>query len=264
VFRVTGKGAEDLIEGAANWRIWHLMGTAELRRRYVRSRLGQFWLTLSTGSTVAALGVLWSYLWNMPVAQLLPYFAVSLVVWTFMAAFFTDACSAFVTSGHYYLNQRMTFATAIYALAWRNLIILGHNSIIISVVMLIFGVAIGPTIVLVLPALLLCTIAGIGVAYLVAMISARFRDVAQIIGNLMQVLFFVTPVLWTETQIPPAQHWIVDVNPFALFLALIRAPLLNEELPLSSWGSALLATAVIYAAALPLIGRFRQRIIHWV
>ena len=53
-------GACDIAEGLRNWRIWHLMGTSELRRRYARSRLGQFWLTLSTAITVVTLGAVWS------------------------------------------------------------------------------------------------------------------------------------------------------------------------------------------------------------
>jgi len=264
VFRAGWEGAEEFSEGAKSWRIWHLMGTAELRRRYVRSRLGNFWLTLSMGATIGALGVVWSFLWNMPVAELLPYIAVSLVGWAYISGFFIDSMSVFVSSGRYYLNQRMTFATAIYALTWRNLITLAHNSVIILVVMLFFGVSVRPGLVLVIPGLALCTVAGLGVAYAVALISSRFRDVAQIVNNLMQLLFFVTPVLWKEAQISPAHHWIVDINPFAMFLALIRAPVLNEELPVSSWIAALLITAGIYAVSLPLIGRYKHRIIHWV
>ena len=50
-------GWRECADGLANWRIAHLDGTAVLRRRYARSRLGQFWLTLTTGASVAALGL---------------------------------------------------------------------------------------------------------------------------------------------------------------------------------------------------------------
>ena len=56
VWALAEAGWRDIHEGIENWRIWHLMGSAELRRRYARSRLGQFWLTLSTGILI---GVPW-------------------------------------------------------------------------------------------------------------------------------------------------------------------------------------------------------------
>jgi lipopolysaccharide transport system permease protein len=55
-------GIADLLRGIRKWRLCHLMGLSEIRRRYARSRIGQFWLTISTGVVVAALGLVWSTL----------------------------------------------------------------------------------------------------------------------------------------------------------------------------------------------------------
>src|SRR5215510_10666773 len=73
-------GMADLLSGIANWRLSHIMGLGEIRRRYARSRIGQFWLTISTGIVVAVLGLVWSALWKVPIADLLPFVAVSLIV----------------------------------------------------------------------------------------------------------------------------------------------------------------------------------------
>jgi hypothetical protein len=40
-------GITDLMRGIGNWRLCHLMGLGEIRRRYARSRIGQFWLAIS-------------------------------------------------------------------------------------------------------------------------------------------------------------------------------------------------------------------------
>jgi lipopolysaccharide transport system permease protein len=65
-------GWQELIGGIANWRIAHLLGIGELRRRCARSRVGQFWLVASTGITVGILGVVWSMLWKTPLEDMLP------------------------------------------------------------------------------------------------------------------------------------------------------------------------------------------------
>ena len=75
-------GQADLLRGLVNWRLCHLIGLSEIRRRYARSTLGQFWLTISTAIMVVALGIVWSTLWKLPIASFMPYIAISLIVWT--------------------------------------------------------------------------------------------------------------------------------------------------------------------------------------
>ena len=70
---LASSGVADIAEGLGNWRIWHMLGTGDLRRRYARSRIGQFWLSLSTGLSVIILGFVWSALWNVAPGSLLPH-----------------------------------------------------------------------------------------------------------------------------------------------------------------------------------------------
>src|SRR4029077_11802271 len=37
----------DLARGVSRWRLWLLLGLNDIRQRYQRSRVGQFWITLS-------------------------------------------------------------------------------------------------------------------------------------------------------------------------------------------------------------------------
>ncbi len=64
-------------------RVWSLLGWQEVRQRYRRSILGPFWLTLSTGAMVAAMGPLYGRLLNQDVASYFPYLAISLAFGSF-------------------------------------------------------------------------------------------------------------------------------------------------------------------------------------
>lgn len=257
-------GAQDLIEGVRQWRVCHLLGVGELRRRYVRSRIGQFWLTISTGIFVATIGFVWAHLWNIPVATMLPYVAVSYILWLFISGVLGDATQAFIRTAPFFFNQKMTFSIAIYALAYRQMLILAHNSIIIVVVFVAFAQPVGWSALLALPGLLLATSTGIFIAYLVAVVCTRYRDVAQIVENVLQIGFFVTPVVWKEEFIKDDLRWLVDCNPFAVFLSLVRDPLLGISPPAERWGFALtmaLGTAIV---ALLAIGRYHRRIVYYL
>jgi lipopolysaccharide transport system permease protein len=102
------------------------------------------------------------------------------------------------------------------------------------------------------------------VAYVVAVVCTRYRDVAQIIENVLQIGFFVTPVVWTEELIREDMRWLVDWNPFAVFLSLVRDPLLGITPSLERWRFALaifLGTALV---ALLTIGRYHKRIVYYL
>ena len=79
-------GTAEIVDGALQWRLWYLIGSSEMRRRYARSRLGQIWIMLTSAIAVSTIGFVWSYLWALPVGEVLPYIAVGLVVWQLIAA----------------------------------------------------------------------------------------------------------------------------------------------------------------------------------
>ena len=71
----------DVIEGARAFRLWSMLGWQDIRQRYRRSTLGPFWLTISMGVLVAALGLLYAGLFKVNVSDYLPFVAVGFIVW---------------------------------------------------------------------------------------------------------------------------------------------------------------------------------------
>ena len=73
--------------------------------------------------------------------------------------------------------------------------------------------------------ILLMSIIGI---YL-AIVCARFRDIPFIISNIMQVMFFVTPVIWKIQDISE-RYSFLEYNPLYIFIELVRAPLIHGSI----------------------------------
>ena len=258
------QGILDLVDGVANWRLCHLIGLAEIRRRYSRSKLGQFWLTLSTALTVAALGFVWATLWKAPVAELLPYVAVSLICWNMITGVLTEATTVFTATGHMFLNQGMSFSTAIYAIIYRQIVIFLHNIPVIIGVALLFGFHVRTEHLLVVPGFLLLLTSLTWMSYLIAIACVRFRDLTQVVQNLMMLAFFVTPVIWRPMQLPPDKHYLLMFNPFAVLLEVVRDPLLGTSPPVFVWATAAAIAIGGFLLAIPIIGYCRRRIIYWI
>jgi ABC-type polysaccharide/polyol phosphate export permease len=257
-------GAADLVQGLGYWRVSHLMGLNEIRRRYARSRIGQFWLTILTGIMVTSLGVVWATLWKVHVADLLPFIAISLILWTMISGVLAEATTVFVTAGPFFLNQGMSFSTAIYALVYRHLLIFLHNLPIVIIAMLVFSVPIGATALLALAGLALLLLLLVWASYVAAIACLRFRDLTQLLQGFLLIAFFVTPVLWKPEQIPADKQHFLSLNPFAAMLAVVREPLLGQLPTLHDWLSAVMFSIGGFVISMPLIGYCRRRIIYWI
>jgi ABC-type polysaccharide/polyol phosphate export permease len=254
----------DILEGIENWRVWHLMGTSELRGRYARSRFGQFWHTLSTGILIGSIGLVWSVLWRMPVSDMMPYFAASMVLWTWLTGFIGDATTVFVNNNRYFINQRMSFTTAIAALLYQHVLILLHNAAIVVLVFVFFQQPVGFSALLVVPGFCLTVLTGLWLCYVIATLCARYRDLGQVFKSILQIAFLLTPVLWKVEFVPEAYRKIIYFNPFAVYLSVVRDPILGKPVPLNYW---FIATGIAiggFLLTLPFIGRYQHRIVYWL
>jgi ABC-2 type transport system permease protein len=111
------------------------------------------------------------------------------------------------------------------------------------------------------PGLLICWLALLCAGYVLGIICTRFRDVRQVVENIVQIAFFVTPIMWKPEFLPPEVRFIADYNLFAFFISLLRDPLPGEPVALGSRAAALAITAVGGLAALWVIDRYERRVV---
>ena len=253
----------DLADGLCRWPLWGLMGWQDIRQRYRRSMLGPFWLTLSMGILVGALGVLYAKLFGVDIHDYLPFLTLGFLSWTLISTLINEGCGTFTASENFIKQMRLPFSLFVYRIVWRNLIIFAHNLIIYPVVAVLFGIWPGVTGLLFLPGLAIVALNGLWAGLLLGMICARFRDVPQIVASLLQVAFFLTPIIW-KPDLLGRRAGIVDLNPFYHFVQIIRAPLLGEVPDALTWGMALGVTAAGWFVTFLFFRRFRSRISYWV
>jgi len=253
----------DIVEGAHAWHLWGLLGWQDIRQRYRRSTLGPFWLTISMGAMVGGLGLLYAGLFNQNVADYLPSLALGFIVWGLLATLVNENCNAFIDAESIIKQIQLPLSIHVYRVVWRNLIIFAHNLLIFIVVAAIFKIWPGWAGLLALPALALIGMNGVWIGILLGLVSARFRDVPQIVASVMQIAFFFTPIIWTQRSLS-GHGWILKLNPFLYFLDLLRAPLLGQIPPLNYWPTALAMTLCGWALALFMYRIYRRRIAYWL
>ena len=281
---------QDIREGFAARELWGHLGWQDIKQRYRRSVIGPLWITLSMAVTSAGLGLLYSQLFGSPIGTFLPYVTVGFIVWAFILGCLTEGSDAFISNEG--LIKHLPAPLTVYALrtVWRLTLMLVHNLLVyLAVLIIFFGYLSQPyklqetanavlqpglswTAVLAIPAFVLIAANGAWVTLLFGIISTRYRDIPQVIAALTQLVFFMTPIMWStdilNQRFGQGDHsWailIAELNPVYHFIQILRAPLLGLQQSWHHWVVVGAVTVVGWALALVAMRNYRARISYWV
>ena len=257
------RAREDLATGFGRWRLAAALAWLDLRNRYRGSVLGPLWLTLSAAVMLGGLGLLYSQLLRLSLSDYLPHLAVSLVVWNAIAGMVNDATASLSSQEGMIRQMRLPYSVHLLRCVFRNALIAAHNLPLILVVFLATGHRPGPEAALALIGLLIIGVNALAATTFLGMLCARFRDVGQIVASVMQLAFFMTPIMW-KPELLGEWQWTLPFNPFYAIVETVRGPLVEGGGPLSAWIAALIYTAALVSLALAFFVRYRGRIAFWV
>jgi len=253
----------DVSDGTALWPLAWTLGWLDIKLRYRGSTLGPFWLTLSTGIMVASLGVLYSTLFQTDIHDYLPFLSLSIVLWNFLSSLVSESCTAFTEADSVIRSVRMPFFVFAIRIVVRNLLALAHNILVIVVVFAVFLIWPGWHALLALPAMLLWVVDALALALLFGSFCARFRDIQPIVNSIVQIAFFMTPVIWRPEQLGPSVH-LLPLNPFFALLDIVRGPLLGTTPSMMTWLAAALYSLALCSVTWAFFARARSRIAFWL
>lgn len=257
--------AEDISAGLRQRNIALVFGWQDIAQRYRRSRVGAFWLTINMGVLIGAMGLIFGTLFRIEWQVFLPHVASGIVVWTLISSSINEGCNAFIAAEGMILQVRLPLFTHVLRLLWRNFLIFLHNLAIIPLVLLIVMQTPTAAILLLPIGLVLVVVNLMWMVLFLGTLCTRFRDMPQVVQNIVQVAFYATPIMWTAATLPsgPAQ-FVLLLNPFYHLVEMLRLPMLGEVPSLTSYVIVLGMALVGWLAAMLFFGRFRWRIPYWL
>lgn len=257
------KGATDVRGGFGAWRMWWMLAKNDVIRRYRRSRVGQLWLTLSMGVMIFGMGAVYASLFGTSMADYLPHLGTSLVLWGMISSTIIESCTSFTENENIIRQIALPRFTYTLRTISRNIFVFAHNLIILPILYFITGSALNFNILLFIPGfiIVLANLAWIG--YVLAIISARFRDIPQIVASVVQIAFFVSPVVFKPSQLR-IDHPVLILNPFASMLDVMREPLLGHAPSAISY--LILAILLVFGwlTTLSFAGKYSHRVVYWL
>jgi ABC-type polysaccharide/polyol phosphate export permease len=241
------------------------LGWQDVKQRYRRSKLGPFWLTISMGVLIAALAMVFGTIFNSPLNEFLPFLAIGIILWTYISTVINEGCTAFISADALIKQLPLPMFLHVLRVIWRNLVILAHNLVIIPLVFLVFLRPVDWVMLLAIPGLILTTVTLAWMGLFAGILCTRYRDLTQIVTSILQIAFYVTPIIWMPSMLSGRPGFgLLDFNPFYHLIEVIRAPLLGIEPTLTNWWVSFGIALVGWIFTLVLYGRYKNRISYWL
>jgi len=215
----------------------HLI-SRNLRVQYKQSVLGYAWIILNPLAQLLTLAFVFSVVFPSQSQQDAP-FTLFLFVGLLPWIFFSNAVSAATDS----ISGGASMVTAVYFP--RELLVVSAvlvrfvdliaGAIILAVLLILAGQPLGWA-ALWLPVLLLLQFAFvIGLSLPLAALNLFFHDIRYLVGVLLYLWFFFTPIFYARSIVPARYDIVYDLNPIARLIDSYRYALLQDVGP--PWGS---------------------------
>jgi ABC-2 type transport system permease protein len=268
--RSWARAVGDLRAGWLQRGLWGHLGWQDIKQGYRRSVIGPFWITISLGIQALGMGILYAALFGQQLHDFLPYLAVGLIIWQFMAGCVNEGAEVFIRNEGLIKHLPAPLSVHVFRLVWRQLLFFGHNVLVWLALILIFPRPLGWSSLLALPALAVIVLNGAWVAIVVGIIATRYRDVPPVTASIVTLMFFMTPIVWDYEQLKNRAGSIgkrarlAELNPFLHFVEILRRPMIGESFEPRHWVVTLAITVVGWAAALLVLRNYRARVSYWV
>jgi ABC-type polysaccharide/polyol phosphate export permease len=247
---------------------WINLVRSDLRTRYRRSIFGLGWSLLHPIAMTAILCTVFLQI-IMPGGNILefaPFLLSGLATWSFFTSCTLHGCQCFF-QGESYIRQ-FPAPMAIYPLR-SALGAMVHFLIALTVVVGAVWIFRGVTperalaLLWLVPNVLLLFLFGWSLAVLAGLANVYFQDTQHLCEVGFQGLMYLTPVIYFPKLLSDrGMGWVVDCNPLAALMQLIRSPVLDgEAAPAGAYLLGCSTVAILFAAAALLLARFQRRIV---
>ena len=255
----------DLMNAFAKIDLALMLGWQDIKQRYRRSKLGPFWLTISMGVMISMIGIIFGQALSVPFRDYLPYVATGIIFWNFVSSGISEGCTSFIHSSG--MIRQLSLPLTLYPIQvlWRNIVVLGHNILMLPIVLIVVGRGVNLNLFWIIPGFILLVLNIFWISLLLGVFCTRFRDLPPIVNSLLQVFFYITPILWMpHTVTARVSSWIVITNPAYHLIELVRAPILGYCPSLFSWVIGLCVAVLGLLICLVIFGTYRKRIAYWI
>lgn len=199
--------------------------------KYKHSFLGILWSFINPLLQIAVYAFVFQIILKSDIDNYAVYLCCALIPWQYFASVVLRGAATMVDNGN--IIKKVYFPREILPISLVSSE--GVNFLIATLIILgfvIFG-GIGLSYYAIWYFLIFAIqyIVSIGVSLIVSSVTVYFRDLQHILGIIMQLLFYATPIVYSMDSVPSNFKWLVKINPMSYLIEAYRAIFYNKTRP---------------------------------
>lgn len=234
----------------------------DLKLKYRGSVFGFVWSLANPLIMIAVYTIAFTYILHLRTPAFVFYLMLGILPWTFFASAMAMATGAIVDNGGlvrsvWFPRAILPIATVLFNFAQYLLTAV----VFLPVMMVIYGVAPAAPMLAFPVFLLLQTLLTIGLALLIAVGTAYFRDVRHFVDVGLAILFWATPVVYVTTELPAGVQRAILLTPLSPYITAYHDVFYFRRWPDGEvWALAIAYAAAALLAGLWVIARVEDRL----
>ncbi len=220
----------------------------DIRGRYVGSSMGVFWSVINPLIMLAVYTYIFSAILKVKlggepgVTNFALYLFCGFVAWNAFQE--TVQRSATIVVDNALLIKNLSFPSKVLPLTV-GITSTFHELIGIGILFIAVGVVLGffpAYFFLLIPLIFFQLLFGLGLGFIFSTLHVFFRDIAQLLGVLLLIWMFGTPLFYPESMVPASLKFLIGINPMAYLVRMFRQICLKNVPP--NWTDLVIFAAI--------------------
>jgi lipopolysaccharide transport system permease protein len=207
----------------------------DLRLRYHSSILGYLWTLIEPLMLAGAYYTVFIIIRGYAEERYPLWVLSGILIWSMFTKTTRFGVNALVKNAS--LIQQVYFSRAVLFIAncLTNYLITIMSMLVLIPFIILYDITLNWRIIYVFIGLFFSGVLALGLGFLLSSLNVRYRDVDHLIGFMIRVGFFLSPIMYTMDFIPQKHHWwYLIVNPMAANISIVRSGIQGEGLLIST------------------------------
>ncbi len=209
----------------------------DIKARYTGSVFGPLWAVATPLYQILLYTFLFSIILKVRfedtsgTSSFVIYLLAGLIPWLFFSEATSRGISTFIENAHIIKKVRFPMEICVASVIISSAVTFFIYMIFYSVMLIFMGILKLHTFPFFILPLMIQVLLISGLSFGLGSIAVFFRDVTQATGMILNLIFFLTPIVYSSNVIPEKLRWLFDINPFYFIVEIYRDLLVRGEMP---------------------------------
>lgn len=260
VIEGSGWSGEGLRELWAHRDLFYFLAWRDVKVRYQQTVLGASWAVLQPLTSMVVFTLLFGRLARVP-SEGQPYAVFSyagLLAWNFFSTAVTNGSNSLIGSTN--LITKVYFPRVIVpaAAVGASLVDIAIASLMLFAIMPFYGVGFHASLVMLIPLVALTALAAGAFGISTSALNVKYRDIRYALPFAIQIMMFLTPVIYPVTLLPERWRWALRLNPLSGIIEGFRDAIFGRAFNWTGLGASAAVTLLLLVVSIWIFRRMEQ------